>query len=201
MLGKTDRARDLDKAATLQTATEKDTELAQAARGDPQAFEQLYLRHADHIYRYTLCRVDSVSQAEEIVADTMLEAFEQLERFDPARGSFATWLLSITRHRIADERRGLSRLRRALSRLWADSGSDEDALSVVLRTEQVARLRTALGRMPAKDCDVLLLRYIAELSSPEVGEMLNLSAGAVRVRIHRALLRLAVELGEHDDAK
>ncbi len=57
-----------------------------------------------------------------------------------------------------------------------------------------------MSRIPPQDREVLLLSYVAELTSPEIGEMLNLSAGTVRVRIHRALRRLSDELGDHDAA-
>ena len=75
---------------------------------------------------------------------------------------------------------------------------EEDVLSNVIRSEAAARVRSALTRIPTHDREVLLLRHVADLSGPEIAEVLGISTGAVRVRIHRATQRLAQEFGERD---
>lgn len=176
-----------------------DAELAQAARSVPQAFESLYQRYADRLYRYAAGLTGSTSLADDIVSDTMMAAFEQLARFDPSRGSVAGWLFTIARRRIADDQRRLSRLRRAFQRHGPETNVEDDPLTNVIRSEEAARLRAALLRLAKNDRDVLLLRFVAELSGPEIAGVLNISSGAVRVRLHRALGRLSHQL-EEDDA-
>ena len=200
MLHERDRAAASKEAAGKQSSRTPDDELAVAARHDPRAFEELYLRYADRLYRFAAARNGSTALAEEIVADTMATAFEQLERYDPDLGSFGAWLFTIARRRIVDEQRRLARLWRALSRRGAEADSVDDVLSAVVRSERAANLRAALNRLPERDREVLLLRYVAELSAPEIAEMLGLSSGAVRTRIHRALQRLSDELGDDDVA-
>ncbi len=200
MLGEQNRTGVPDEETTAREPDTADAELAQAARYDPRAFEQLYLRYADRLFRYVVGQTGSASLAEDVVGDTMIAAFENLERFDPERGSFGAWLFTIARHRTADEQRRLSRIWRAFSRHGVDSSIEEDTLSAVIRSEQAARMRSAINQLPRRDREVLLLRYAAGLSGPEIAEMLDISPGAVRVRLHRALRRLSDELGDDDAA-
>jgi RNA polymerase sigma-70 factor (ECF subfamily) len=175
-----------------------DAELVLAARSAPGAFEQLYLRYADRLYRYAAGLSGSTSLADDVVSDTMMAAFEQLGGFDPSRGSFAGWLFTIARRRVADDRRRLSRLRRALSRHGPNPTDDDDPLLDIIRSEDAARVRAALTHLSNNDRDVLLLRFVADLPGPEIATVLNISPGAVRVRLHRALGRLSSQLGEED---
>ena len=175
-----------------------DVGLLEAARRDPGAFAHLYHRYADRLFRYALACTRSGALAEDIVSDTMVTALEQLDRFDPARGSVGNWLFGIARHRIADEQRLRARLRRALSRHPPEQA--EDVALVVIRDEQAARVDAAIGRLRAADREVLALRYGAELSAAEIGAVLGIADGTARVRQHRALRRLKDELGsERDD--
>jgi RNA polymerase sigma factor (sigma-70 family) len=199
MLGEQDRTTTPDTAAIPnEDPATADAKLALAARHDPRAFEELYLRYADRLFRFAAGLTGSATLAEDVVSDTMMAAYENLERFDPSRGSVASWLFTIARRRSTDEQRRRSRLWRAFSRHGADQDVAEDTLSEVIRSENAARLRAAIGSIPRGDREVLLLRYVADLSGPEIGEVLGISAGTVRVRIHRALKRLSQELGDHD---
>ena len=165
------------------------------------AFEQLYLRYADRIFRFVVGQTGSTSLAEDIAGETMIAAFENLHRFDPDLGSFAAWLFTIARRRTVDEQRRLSRVWRALRRHEVEATHEEDTLSRILRSERASDLRAAVSRLPVRDREIVLLRYVAELSSGEIGEMLALSPGAVRVRLHRALRRLSKDLGDDDAAE
>ena len=177
---RSDRAA-VEPALSREKSEPSDAELVLAARSAPRAFEQLYLRYADRLYRYAAGLSGSTSLADDVVSDTMMAAFEQLGRFDPSRGSFAGWLFTIARRRVADDQRRLSRLRRALSRHGLSPTDVDDPLSDVIRSEDAARLRAALTHLPKNDRDVLLLRFVAELPGPEIATVLNISHGAVRV--------------------
>jgi RNA polymerase sigma-70 factor (ECF subfamily) len=200
MLGEYDAIRSsVEPAISRENPEPSDVELVLAARSTPLAFEQLYLRYADRLYRYAAGLSGSTSLADDIVNDTMMAAFEQLGRFDPARGSFAGWLFTIARRRVADDQRRLSRLRRALNRHGLSATEDDDPLSDMIRSEDAARVRVALMHLPKNDRDVLLLRFVAELSGPEIATVLDISPGAVRVRLHRALGHLSSQLGDADE--
>ncbi len=116
MLGEQDHSTVPEEATSEPRSATSDAELAVAACRDPAAFEQLYLRYADRIFRFVVGQTGSTSLAEDIAGETMIAAFENLHRFDPDLGSFAAWLFTIARRRTVDEQRRLARLWRALSR-------------------------------------------------------------------------------------
>src|SRR5690606_11990551 len=127
------RGHDMDRSATTSHTAPThpaeeppDGELVAAARADRAAFDALYQRYARRLYRYARARVDSDAVAEDIVADTMLAALEGIERYDPARGTFAGWLFTIAARRITDRRRRRGRLLRLLPRAWEPEQADDD---------------------------------------------------------------------------
>jgi RNA polymerase sigma factor (sigma-70 family) len=177
------------------TAT-SDEALVQQALRDRHAFAALYDRYADRLYRYALARTGTPAVAEDIVSETMLAALEGLQRFDPARGAFAGWLFGIATRQISARRRRHGRWLRVLPRAWEPEGHEDDALSLVVRSADAARLRELLAQLPDRDRDIVLLRYGAELTSAEIGAALGMTNSAVRVRLMRVLGRLATELGD-----
>lgn len=176
--------------------TEADDALVLAARHDRQAFSPLYERYAARVYRYARARTGSDTAAEDILSETMLGALEALDRYDSRRGSFASWLFTIATRRIIDRQRRDRRFRDLLERAWEPAGTEDDMLTTIVRGDDAARLRGLLAGLPERDRELILLRYSAELSSAEIGQVVAASAGAVRVRLTRLLDRLAADPGE-----
>lgn len=174
-----------------------DDTLVAAARLDRNAFEPLYERYARRVYRYARARVDSDAAAEDIVSDTMLAAMEGLSRYNPSQGAFAGWLFTIASRRITDKRRRRGRFQRLLPRAWEPERIADDTLTAVIRDAEAASLRQRISQLPERDRDLVLLRYNAELTSVEIGQVLNMSSSAVRVRLMRILQRLSSEM-EHE---
>lgn len=186
-----------DRAHTIDNAD--DAILVAAALRDRQQFAVIYHRYADRLYAYALARTGSASVADDIVSDTMVEALTALERFDPHRGSLAAWLFTIASRRIVDRKRARDRFRRALSRIGVADGHEDDVADMAIRNDEARRVRAALRRLPEIERDIVLLRYAADLNSTQIGEILDLSAGAVRMRLSRAMRRLAGQLGIDTD--
>lgn len=163
------------------------------------SFSDVYLQHADGIYRFALERTRSAAVAEDIVGDTMLAALEAIDTYDPSRGSVSAWLFTIARNRIRNHQRAQRRFWTKLSRLWSATDDADELPDLVVRTERAVRVRSALARLSTTDHEVILLRYSGGLTSREISELLGVSDGAIRVRLTRALQRLATELGGIDE--
>jgi RNA polymerase sigma-70 factor (ECF subfamily) len=167
------------------------------AAGDEQALGLLYDRW-EHTVRAMAVRVlaDGM-EAEDVVEDVFWQAWRQAGRFDAARGSAATWLLTIARSRALDHARTIRRRRE-------DGGLDElapsaddalladaiDPLEAAALGERSVKLRAALAELPAEQRDVLVLGYFDGLSQSEIAERTGEPLGTVKTRMRLALRKL-----------
>jgi RNA polymerase sigma factor (sigma-70 family) len=174
----------------------EDAALVAAAQRDRQGFAPLYEAYADRVFRYALARTGSVSVADDVVSDTMLAALEGIGRFDASQGSLAGWLFAIAARKLADRGRQQGRVRRVLARRWTTMPPDldDDALEIVIRADDARMVRLLLGRLPASDRELVLLRYSADLNAAEIADTLEISHGAARMRLSRAIGRLSHDL-------
>lgn len=170
---------------------DNDQLLVAQAQKNPQAFGALYDRYVNRIYAYAYRRTQDAVLAQDITAVTFEKALRHIKRYEWRGKSFAAWLYRIARNEAA------SRLRRQkwLSpRQWF-SPTEPRATETAVQTRQTNQaLHHALDRLRPKDREIIVLRYLEELSSEEVSEILGCSTDNVYLRLHRALSRLRVEL-------
>jgi len=152
---------------------------------DSAEFHAVYERHARDVLRFAFYLCGDRSRAEEIAAETFAQAWTSI---DPARTStLKAYLFSIARNLVRRELRRDSRRAELDGELQdprpgpASSAGDRLELRAVL---------AALQRLPEADRAALLMRAQDGLSHEEIARVLGLSVVAVRVRIHRARLRL-----------
>jgi RNA polymerase sigma-70 factor (ECF subfamily) len=181
----TERSPSLIKANTdIQTDEDR---LVAAAKGDPREFDQLYLRYARPVFRYLYARIGSVQEAEDVTAQTFLAAFEAFGKYRH-EGCFAAWLFSIARNKATDHFR-CRQIDLAVDD--AEQIPDEvDPLQKVIQTERAAALIGLINALPEEERELLRLRYVAELSFPEMGRLLERSEEAVKKAVYRLLARL-----------
>jgi RNA polymerase sigma-70 factor (ECF subfamily) len=192
------------------TRPEPDTEhlLDAASAGDAQARGRLLERHRPRLRRMVAVRFDRRLAARldpsDLVQETLAEADRRLDDYLRSRPlPFYPWLRQIAANRMADARRFHLRVRRSVGREEPAGLPEESAVELaerilageapsagVRRQEQQALVRTALERLPERDSEVLVLRYLEHLSTAEAAAVLGVSEGAVRVRMLRALRRL-----------
>jgi RNA polymerase sigma-70 factor (ECF subfamily) len=169
-----------------------DETLAWQARGDPQAFAELYGRFLDRVYRFILIRTGNVQDAQDLTSQTFVAALESIEKYGN-RGSFGGWLFGIARHKIADHYRR-RRVDVALDDVaWLhhpDPGPEEIA-DARLQLERVSR---ALKSLDTQQAEALALRVFGELSAAEVGQVMGKTEGAARMLVHRGLRKLQERL-------
>jgi RNA polymerase sigma-70 factor (ECF subfamily) len=161
---------------------------------DPR-WQEWYEAYGRAVYGFIRFHVTSPDEAEDLAAETFLRAFRGAARFDPARASVKTWILSIARNAVRDHRRR-ARVRRhlplaGLRDLASDHPSPEERL---LWQEQVGRLLAAMQRLPERDREILGLRYGSELEPAGIAATLGIRDAAARTRLWRALQRLRAEL-------
>jgi RNA polymerase sigma-70 factor (ECF subfamily) len=187
--------------------------LALAGSGDDAACQRLLVLHRDRLCRMVATHLDRRLAARidpsDVVQETLLEAAQKLAEYLRQRPvAFYPWLRQIAwehllkvqeRHLLARKRSAAreERLLPALSdgsalaladRLVASGTSPSNRL---LRDELRGRVHAALAELPERDREVLVLRYLEQLSFSEIAVVLEINEGAVKMRHTRALMRLS----------
>ena len=154
---------------------------------------ELYDRHARPIYSLALRILGDATEAEDIVQEVFSQAWRQAARYSASRGAVAAWLMTLARSRAIDRLRA-KRARpgevineRATGQL-VDTGPPVDSL--VLSSEQVARVRAALDELPLLQRAAIELAYYEGLTHAEIADRLEQPLGTVKTRIRLAMLKL-----------
>ncbi len=147
----------------------EDELIAAVATGDEAAFGALYDRFARPLYALGLRWLQDVEDAEELVNDTLIRAWRQADRFDPARGRAGAWLFGIARHVATDRLRSRGRQPGPAAEDAPDPIGHLDVDSLADAWEIAA----ALERLPAVQREVLLLAYRDDLSQPQMAGLLE----------------------------
>ncbi len=165
--------------------------IIQAARQDPRAFGELYLLYVERVFRYLHSRVGSVPDAEDLTSQTFLVALESLSRLRQD-GRFVPWLFTIARSKAMDS------FRRKENTASIDDVADipigSDPLSEVIQTDQAEALAKLIHALPEDERELLRLRFLAEMSFPEIAHLLQRNEAAVKKTIYRLLVRLHSQL-------
>lgn len=171
--------------------------LARSAAGDRVAFEQVVERHQASIYRFARLIVNRPEDAEDVLQQTFLSAWQGASGF---RGdaSVRTWLLTITRHAALRARH--TRAREAeqvvsLDDLGVLAGwgvPDPETLAVA--AERRAQLDAALQSLTSDERVVMTLRDLEGLSGEETASVLGVSVSAMKSRLHRARMTFAARV-------
>jgi len=162
------------------------------AAGDVPAFEQLYARHRDRLFRYLLRQVRDRSLAEELFQDVWQRVIAAAAGWKP-EATFATWLYRIAHNRITDHWRSLQHRPPAPADAEerAERVPDPDTPERVLsQFEQRRRLQCALDELPDDQRTVLLLRLEQELTLEEIGAITGVGRETVKSRLRYAMDKL-----------
>ncbi len=165
--------------------------IIKAARQDPRVFGELYQLYVEQVFRYLYSRIGNVHDAEDITAQTFLLAFESFDKFRQD-GHFASWLFTIARNKAMDYFR--QQTNPAFTVEVEDIPVEDDLLYGVIRSEQTASLAGLIRALPEEDLELLRLRFLAEMSFPEIAYILHRNEEAVKKSTYRLLARLNSQL-------
>ena len=163
-----------------------------AQNGDQPAFHALAQSYAGPLLRCALALCRDRQLAEDIVQETLLEAWRSLKRFD-GRCRFSTWLYGIMRHRYLKAMRRLSRVDLAsvpLDALRSPRQSSDDPSHDCQRSEDASQIREAVAALPDEHRQVLELRFFADAALDDIAAALDIPLGTVKSRLHHGLEKL-----------
>jgi RNA polymerase sigma-70 factor (ECF subfamily) len=171
----------------------------EAARRDPSAFEALYRKYVAQVYSFALYELRDPHAAEDVTAQVFLRALAGLPGFSEQtagpESSFRVWLYQIARNALSNERRRVRRHPVAPLDLALELPSADDVPRTAARRQEVAQALAAIDLLPADRRRALILRFVNELSTREIAQVLGRSDGATRVLIHRSLQAVARHIG------
>lgn len=166
------------------------------AGGDAGAFEQLYGRHRERMYRFLLGQVRDPGLADEVFQDVWQRVISARGDWQPD-ASFASWLYRIARNRLADHWR--ARRHRPPAPADADERvarvpDDDTPERTVSEFEQRRQLALALEELPDEQREVVLLRLQQELTLEQIGEITGVGRETVKSRLRYAMDKLRARL-------
>jgi RNA polymerase sigma-70 factor (ECF subfamily) len=163
----------------------EERDLVERAKRDSEAFAELYRRHHRSVHRYAVSRLRNQADAEDATSDVFVKALLAIGRYEERGIPFRMWLFQIAVHRVADHWRA----RRPTEDLGeceglAAAGSLED---LVAERDQVRRVVQAAQQLPARQREVLSLRFGGDLKVNDVARRMHKTPGAVKLLQNRAV--------------
>jgi RNA polymerase sigma factor (sigma-70 family) len=159
-------------------------------------FEDAYRSSGTAVLGYALRRSDSREDALDVVAETFAIAWRRRDNLPEDPAEVRPWLFGIARRCLANSARGTRRADRLGQRLAEafDAGAVPDPSALHEHRAETQRVREALDQLSADDRELVTLVAWEGLSPAEAADVLGLTAGAARVRLHRARARLRTVL-------
>jgi RNA polymerase sigma factor (sigma-70 family) len=155
--------------------------------------EALWAEHAQGLFAFLAYRTGDRALAEDLLADTFERALKARGRFDRRRGSERTWLYAIALNLMRDNARRAAAEARALDAAGPPDVASADPADHLADRDAV---QGAMGRLPEPEREALALRFGADLTVPEVAQVLGISLTTAEGRVYRGLRRLREDLDE-----
>ena len=177
-----------------------DVLLRRSAKGDENAFTELYRRHQASVYRFALRMTGSPWAAEEIVQDVFMTLVREPKKYDRERGTLGAFLYGVARNRVMKH---LERVPRDLSLDEKGEAARESHAQLheprtpahwAELSERSEQVRAAVLELPAEFRETVVLCELEELSYEEAACALDCPVGTIRSRLHRGRALLLAKL-------
>lgn len=159
----------------------------QAQKGSLSAYQTLYMRHLDAIYRYFFFQTKDKFLAEDLGQEVFIKIWKSIDKYDEKKGAFTSWMYRIAHNLLVDYYRGKKTL---TLKEGLEASYSEDWLEKLDHSEKIQNVKKALENVSADYKEVIILRFFEDLSVEEVSQIVDKSEENVRVIQHRAIRKL-----------
>jgi RNA polymerase sigma-70 factor (ECF subfamily) len=176
-----------------------DVLLRRSAKGDEEAFAEIYRRYQAPLYRFALRMTGSPWAAEEVVQDIFMTLVREPKKYDPQRGALGAFLYGIARNRVMKR---LERAPRELPLENTDGTCRANSFATDPMTpahwaelrERREQVRSAVLELPIEFREAIVLCELEEMSYEEAAHALGCPVGTIRSRLHRGRALLLAKL-------
>jgi RNA polymerase sigma-70 factor (ECF subfamily) len=166
--------------------------LQKIQRGDEEALVALHRRYANLVYSVAFRVLNDQMAAEEVTQDTFMRLWRKSGSFDPEKGRFVTWLLTVTRRLAIDRLRQWQRREPQRATLFIDENPQlwEQILSVDGYTDLRGSLVSAIRDLPEAQREAIELAYFYGMSHSDIAQYVQAPLGTVKTRIRQGMQKL-----------
>lgn len=166
-----------------------------ARQGDPDAFSYLYSQNVTRIYNYVFYRVGSEDDAEDITSRVFYRAFGHIKTYEDKGIPFSAWLYRIAHNLIANWHRDKQRRKEVSLDDQPEIPHRQDLPETwVEKNQETELLLKGIRRIAPDRQQLILLKYLEDLSNAEIAQIMGRTEGAIKSLYHRALLALKEEM-------
>lgn len=168
-----------------------EAELVAAATADPTSFVPLYERYVDQVYHYAYESVGNHPDAEDVTSQIFQQALGALPDYESRDEPFSAWLYRIAQEVVSGRRRS-ERHEAGQGVMTTEADGEPDGLTTFDFEQLAGEVMAALRALPPDEQRVIVLRFSRGLTSREIGELTGCDEGAVKKRLHGAMVSLQI---------
>lgn len=181
---------------------ESDAALIARAKEDPEAFGLLYERYVGSIYNYIYYRTGNHHDAEDLTARTFYRALKHISRYVDRGAPFSAWLYRIAHNVVANWHRDRSRRQIiSLDELVMGTLKREEPATLAEEREEQDMLLQAVRRLPPERQQLLILKFVEQMSNAEIAQVMGRTEGAIKSLYHRTLVALREDLASEGNGR
>lgn len=188
---------------TKNTELEKERQLIEEAKKDPDKFTELYDKYFDQIYRYIFRRTSGKKEITyDITSQTFLDALSHIHQFTWQGFPLSSWLYKIARNNVIKYYKKAGRdnttpLEKAYS-LSDEKQDTQKKAENILANDQINEM---MSKLDPDECEILRLKFFEGVSNIEIADILGLSVSNVGVKVFRTLKKAKALLPNKNDLK
>ncbi|MDP2856328.1 MAG: RNA polymerase sigma factor [bacterium] len=162
--------------------------IKKAKKGDAEAFGLIYDHFLDRIYRFIYLKVTNREETQDLAQQAFMKAWEAINRFEDEGLPFSSWLYRIARNLVIDfyrvQKKNIS-LDESIGVMHPDDLEEQ-----MLKSQEQEEVKRALSDLTDEQRDIIVLRFVDDLSYKEIGKITKKNPAALRILQHRALNKL-----------
>ena len=170
--------------------------VSKAKEGDESAFEELYQHYIVPIFRYIFFKSQSQEDAEDLTQIVFLKAWQALPDFQKRANPFSSWLYKIAKNTVIDyyKKKKEITLDKPIEDLKQIKDEKNDPVKITEQKEKVKILGQLIKQLNEDQQEVIILKFIQELSNKEIAQLMQKSEEAIRALQYRGLKALREKL-------